>query len=365
MIKNNKQKNMNKKFAKDFVSCRSGQAVLRLLSCFFTFFFLATALNAGESYFKKEAMGSTTADFLNLPVGARAIGMGGAYTAISEEASGIYWNPAGLVQIPKLSVTFMRSEYIAGINYQYLAYAQRLAADSAIGASFMVTDIGTLDQTNIYGTKTGAFTPKDQVVTLSYSKAVLEFSDKERDVSIGINAKYIKSKIVNEDESFAGDLGIMAYSFTTLPYRLGVAVTNFGQGLKYDTESNPLPMTLKLGGALNPFKNLLIAADAVFPKGNGPHYLLGFELSTQPNELTKFSARGGLNSQLLKDDLSGFTLGLGATLHFFSLDYAYAPMGELGTAHRISITLDFPFRSPIFERRDRTIFMRMDEIGFN
>jgi len=317
-----------------------------------------------ESYFRKEAIGTTTADFLNLPVGARAIGMGGAYTAISEEASGIYWNPAGLVQIPKLSVTFMRADYIADINYQYIAYAQRLTNDSTIGASFFVTDIGSLDERDIYGTKTGQFTPKDQVISLSYSKAILEFSDKEKDVSVGITAKYIKSKIVKKDNSFAGDIGVMTYNFTTLPYRLGVMLTNFGQGLRYDKESNALPMTLRLGGSLSPFKNLLISVEAVLPKNNKINYLLGCELSTQPNELTKLSIRGGINNQLIRDDLSGFNLGLGATLHFFTLDYAYTPLGDLGKTHRISITLDFPFRSPIFERRDRSIFTRMDKIGF-
>ena len=141
-------------------------------------------------------------------------------------------------------------------------------------------------------------------------------------------------------------------------------ISNFGQGLKFDQESNALPMTLRLAGALNPFKNFLLSADMVFPKQDKPNFLLGAELNTQPNELTKLSIRGGLNSQLLRDNLSGFSFGLGATLHFFSLDYAFTPMGELGTAHRMSITFDFPFRSPVFERRDRTIFTKIDKIDF-
>ncbi|MBU2531062.1 MAG: UPF0164 family protein [Elusimicrobia bacterium] len=71
---------------------------------------------AAETYFNKKAIGTTSADFLNLPIGARAAAMGGAYTAISEDASAIYWNPAGLVQISKLSVIFMRTAYVADIN---------------------------------------------------------------------------------------------------------------------------------------------------------------------------------------------------------------------------------------------------------
>jgi Type IX secretion system protein PorV len=317
-----------------------------------------------ETYFNEKAIGTTSADFLNLPVGARAAAMGGAYTAISEDASAIFWNPAGLVQISKLSAIFMRTAYVADINYQYMAYAHRLGYDSVIAASALVTDIGAINQTDISGNRIGTFTPQDQVITLSYSKAILEFSDKEKDLSMGISIKHIKSKIVSETSSFAGDFGIMTYNFTALPYRLGIMFSNFGQGLKFDQESNALPMTLKLAGALNPFKNFLLSADVVLPKQDKPNFILGAELNTQPNELTKLSIRGGLNSQLLRDNLSGFSFGLGATLHFFSLDYAFTPMGELGTAHRMSITFDFPFRSPVFERRDRTIFTKIDKIGF-
>ena len=327
---------------------------------------LAAAARAAEEprYFSSKAVGTTTADFLNLPVGARAAAMGGAYSAIAEEASAIYWNPAGLVQIPKLSAVFMRAQYLEEISYQYAAYAHRLSYDSVLAGSVLLTDIGSIDQTDISGNKLGTFTPRDQVFTLSYSKAILEFSDKDIDVSIGVSAKYIKSKIVGSAKSYAGDIGIMTYNFGDIPYRLAVTATNIGGGLRYDTESNPLPLTFKLGAAVNPFRNMLFSTDVVFPKQNKPNVLLGGELATTPNELTRFCVRAGLNTQQMSDGLTGMSFGLGATLHFFSLDYAFVPMGELGTTHRISLTFDFPFRSPVFQRRDRTIFTKMKGISF-
>jgi len=327
---------------------------------------LGAALRAAEEprYFSSKAVGTTTADFLNLPVGARAAAMGGAYSAIAEEASAIYWNPAGLVQIPKLSAVFMRAQYLEEISYQYAAYAHRLSYDSVLAGSVLLTDIGSIDQTDISGNKLGTFTPRDQVFTLSYSKAILEFSDKDIDVSIGVSAKYIKSRIVGSAKSYAGDIGIMTYNFGDIPYRLAVTATNIGGGLRYDTESNPLPLTFKMGAAVNPFRNMLFSTDVVFPKQNKPNVLLGGELATTPNELTRFCVRAGLNTQQMSDGLTGMSFGLGATLHFFSLDYAFVPMGELGTTHRISLTFDFPFRSPVFQRRDRTIFTKMKGISF-
>jgi len=321
---------------------------------------------ADPPYFSNKAIGTTTADFLNLPVGARAAGMGGAYTAVSDEASAIYWNPAGLVQIPKLSAVFMRAQYVDDISYQYAAYAHRLSYDAVIAASILLTDIGSISHTDVSGNimPDAAFTPRDEVFTLSYSKAILEFSDKDIDVSVGVSAKYIRSKIVESASSYAGDIGVMTYNFGDIPYRLAVTVTNMGGGLKYSDESNPLPLAMKLGGSINPFKNMLISADVVFPKQNKPNLLVGAELATTPNELTRLCVRAGLNAQEMRDGLTGFSLGLGATLHFFSLDYAFVPLGELGATHRISLTFDFPFRSPIFQRRDRTIFTKMNGVSF-
>ena len=192
-----------------------------------------------DSFFTSKAAGTTSADFLNLPMGARAAAMGGAYSAVSDEASAIYWNPAGLVQIPKLSAVFMRTQYVADINYQYAAYAHRLSYDSVIGVSALFTDIGSIDNTDISGDKQGTFSPKDQVFTLSYSKAILEFSDKDMDVSMGVSAKYISSKIIESAKSYSGDFGVMTYNFGDIPYRLAVTVTNFGQGMRYDQDVLP------------------------------------------------------------------------------------------------------------------------------
>ncbi len=87
----------NKNYA--FTLSRFCASVL-LRFCALAFLICISPLNLmAESYFNKEAIGTTSADFLNLPIGARAAAMGGAYTAISEDASGIFWNPAGLVQI--------------------------------------------------------------------------------------------------------------------------------------------------------------------------------------------------------------------------------------------------------------------------
>lgn len=340
--------------------------IMFLLTVFSVLLSIAVSATASSniSYFSDDAVGTTGADFLKLPVGARAAGMAGAYSAVAEDASAIYWNPAGLVQIPKLSAMFMRTEYVDDINYQYAAYAQRLSYDAVLGVSFMMTDIGSIEGMDKSKNSTGSFNPQDQVITLSYSKAILEFSNKDLDVAMGINVKYIKSEIKDSAKTYAGDFGVMTYNFGSIPYRIGVVVSNMGSGLKFDQESSPLPLTARFSGSINPFDNILLATDFVFPKDNQMDFLAGVEAYITPNELTRITARAGVDVQQMRDGFAGISLGFGATLQFFTLDYAFVPMGDLGTTHRISLSFDFPFRSPIFQRRDRSVFTDIKGLSF-
>src|SRR5258708_19275627 len=66
--------------------------------------------------------GSTTGELLKIPLGARAIGMGEAFTALADDSSALYWNPAGLSLMNQKEATFMHSSLIEGIHYEHLAF---------------------------------------------------------------------------------------------------------------------------------------------------------------------------------------------------------------------------------------------------
>lgn len=334
-------------------------------------FILATALTlalgasparAGAS-FSSDAVGTVGSDFLNLGAGAKAMAMGGAYTAVAEDASGAYWNPAGLVQINRMSATFMRASYLEDITYQYAAYAHRLSPYSVIGVSMMATDIGKIERTDTMNNSLGSFTPRDQAYTLTYSRAILELSDRDHDVALGVSAKYITSKIVERGYGYAVDFGIMTYHFTKIPYRLGFAVQNLGRGQKFDKDYDSLPLKIKVGGALSPFRNFLLSSDLVFPKQNKFYFALGTEVWAEPSDKSRVAIRAGYNSQTarIQGGLSGISFGAGVGLQYFTVDYAYVPMGELGGTHRFSLNFDFPFWSPVFQRKDPTVFTSVEE----
>ncbi|MBI4218145.1 MAG: hypothetical protein HY610_03425, partial [Elusimicrobia bacterium] len=71
-------------------------------------------------------VGSSGAQFLKLPVSARAIGMGEAYGSVAEGAEAIYWNPAGLGREEGKSVSVMHAVYFQNIYYDFVSYAQKM-----------------------------------------------------------------------------------------------------------------------------------------------------------------------------------------------------------------------------------------------
>jgi hypothetical protein len=62
-------------------------------------------------------------EFLSIGVGPRALSMGGASVAVSNDATAGYWNPAGLSVLSRQMVTVMHSEQLSGLAYDYFADA--------------------------------------------------------------------------------------------------------------------------------------------------------------------------------------------------------------------------------------------------
>ena len=66
--------------------------------------------------------GTTAAKFLSIGVGAKATGMGGAFTSIADDATAMYWNPAGLGFYNTKEVYFNHSNWIADISFDYFGF---------------------------------------------------------------------------------------------------------------------------------------------------------------------------------------------------------------------------------------------------
>jgi len=139
-------------------------------------------------------------EFLAIGVGARGLGLSGAMSALVNDATAGYWNPAGLTKVKgNLQIALMHSEYFAGIaKYDYGSFAAPIDATRTIGVSiirFAVDDI--IDSTdlidkdgNIDYDRLKSFSSADYAFLFSYAQKT-----KIAGLSLGGNAKVVHRKV--------------------------------------------------------------------------------------------------------------------------------------------------------------------------
>lgn len=284
--------------------------------------------------------GTSSGQFLKLGAGARAAGMGEAYSSAADGADAVYWNPAALARIEGFSAAFMHAALPAGISYEFLGLGRSLGEAGALGLGAQYLSMPAIRETDASGFLTGdTLEPEDLAVTLAYAYSP------GRDYSVGVAGKYVRSRIGAAASAFAGDIGFLGGPFRLRGKELNVScgAQNLGGGLKYDEEAAPLPFNLRLGSALVLNGNWLLGLDLNFPRDNGPWAALGAEYSAHYGPATSFAGRLGFNSRSLGDlsGLGGISAGAGVRLGRYGLDYAFVPLGELGLTHRFSVTVEF------------------------
>ena len=139
-------------------------------------------------------------EFLAVGVGARALGMGSAYTAVVNDVTSGYWNPAGLLGVRgDLQIGAMHSEYFAGIaKYDYIGLAKPIDSASTIGFTFIRFGIDNIPNTidlidpsgNIDYDRITSFSSADHAFLISYARKL-----KVPGLQIGGNVKVIYRRV--------------------------------------------------------------------------------------------------------------------------------------------------------------------------
>ena len=329
-------------------------------------------------------VGTAGAQFLKIGPGARVDSLGGAFGALANDVTSIYWNPAGLSQLEKTSFSDTHTVWLADIRYNYLAFATPIEKVGTLGASITFLNVPDMEITTLAKPDgTGLwFSAWDAAVSVAYARQLYEKAEGAR-LSFGINAKYIHQQIHRESANgVAVDVGTL-YHTGWRSLRIGMAFSNFGPEMRFsgpdleagaeeagdarnaayrpypdttnptrkaelETVEFPLPSNFRLGIAYDVVAtgdNLLtLALDGNHPNDNSERLNFGVEYWYK-----KMAAiRGGYKLRLgpnRSDDEEGLTLGLGIHLNFgmrrLSLDYAYADFGHLQQAHRVSLGLQF------------------------
>jgi hypothetical protein len=224
-------------------------------------------LNSSHTIF---AQGEAAVPFLLIAPGARAGGMGEAGVALANDATAIYWNPAGLAfqyEDPEVDfrgeASFMHVNWLPQFNFSDLFYDFFAARyyldeiDGMVGFGITYLNLGENKWTGSSGEDLGVFDSKEYAITASYATKL------EENLGIGLNLKFIRSELVpsyvyvgsqrgGNATSFAVDVGVLwtpAYDFLENKLNLGANLSNFGPEVTYvnEDQADPIPTNLRLG----------------------------------------------------------------------------------------------------------------------
>jgi len=286
--------------------------------------------------YSPDARGTAALGFLKVGAGARAAALGGAYTALGDDASALYWNPAGLLLPEKNSLVLMRAAYIGDVSFNYAAYSASLKGVGAFGASLDYMSAGQVAETDDQGFATGTMNPSDSALSLGFARALGGWG-------FGGSYKFIKSKLKNSASVHAFDAGLISPRYLNGRLNFGAALLNLGGTIKYEAKAERLPFVAKAGAAYQVSPKAGFSADICFPVDEAWYAAVGAEFRMYSTEKMKFFWRSGFNTGTIGDfgGFNGFSAGVGLSFKDLRLDYAAVPMGVLGLSNRFSLTLGF------------------------
>lgn len=295
--------------------------------------------------------GISTAQFLKIGVGGRASAMGDAFVAVANDASALYWNPAGLVQTKSNQLLITHNEWLVDIKHQFIGGIYHLSANDVVGLSFTTLHMDDMPvTTEVMPFGTGEyFGFGDIAVALTYSRKMTE------QFSFGATVRYIEETLDKlKMRGIMIDLG--TFYWTGLgSTRFAVAITNFGNELAPDGEvvlfgnrkktewqSFSPPTMFRIGFAMEPYQTemhrITTSIQLNHPNDNSENVSAGFEYAWK--EI--FFARGGYKINVDEQD---FTFGAGVKVPVgiadVTFDYAYSHFEKLGSAQRFSLLLGF------------------------
>lgn len=303
-----------------------------------------TARNCAAGGFDRSSAGTSAAQFLKVASGARGVALGEAFSALSDDASAMDWNPAGLMKISRRSVTLMHSPYLASSYVDFFSYAERAGEVGSWGMAVKYMNYGKITQTDTAGAETGDLTPYEISVNVGFAAYITGFNkEPEERFVLGATGKIVRSKLLASDSTVSSDLGILFPYFFENRFQLAMSAQNLMGTLRYDKEGYPLPLILRFGSVTRISDNFLITADIVGPRDNAPFLAMGGEFKAGFGKATDVALRAGGNTRAV-GDLKGFhnlTFGTGIRYSAYSIDYSFSPFGDLGSVHRISAALNY------------------------
>ncbi len=299
---------------------------------------LATALVLLTRAASADEDGGTRSAFA-AGAGERALALGGAFSAIADDASASLWNPAGLAWVPRPQVQFSQSTLeLTGLRETFAGVAFPDYRWGTAALTLRHAGIGDIEGRDARGAVTASdLSDRETEIGLAYGRALAP------GWSAGVGFKVRRHELAGQAGTGLGaDLGVLVKPAVALglavPWAeqlsIGLAARNaLEPSLRLDRESVADPLSLGLGLAWHgsgPIGDALLASiELERPRDEGTHFHGGLEWTVTP----LLRLRGGWNAGAL-------AAGSGLQLGRLGLDYTFEDR-PLGAAHRAAVTLRF------------------------
>lgn len=281
-----------------------------------------------------QSAGNTGLSFLKFGFGARNISMGDAGTAIANDLTNLFYNPAKLANTNKSEVMFMHNQWIQDVNSEVIGVKTDFW-DIPFAFGFNVTSVKGIEYREIPGDPITTFDANYFYGSLSTGFFVTD------EISFGATLKYLYEGLLNDEASgFGFDFGIN-YLLSVKGLTASAVLKNIGSMNALRNEQTKLPTELRLGSSYTysledakfdftvgaEFQNYLTADETHFNFGGEALY----------NKL--FAARMGYQTGY---ESRGFTAGIGLLWGNLKFDYAFLPFNlGLGNANLFSVQFKF------------------------
>jgi hypothetical protein len=315
-------------------------------------------------------IGTSAATFLRIPVGARATGMGSSFVSMTDDPSGLYWNPSVLAVMTSRALMVDHTRWLPGIDFDFAGIVLPFGDAGTVGLSATMLQTEEMDVTTPQAQMgTGeTFTASSIALGITYSRAL---TDK---FAIGGTFKYVRETIYNSNASaIAFDVGTI-FETPFAGIRLGASISNFGTKMQMDgedlnlrvdvapdqegnnqsivgrlhTDAFDLPLTMRVGVSGEVFQTpdyrLTLSVDGINPNDNAASVNVGGEIGLL-NEVLRL--RAGYRDLFLPENEFGITLGVSVNAVQIvegmnaTVEYAYQKYVHLGNSNRFTFCLRF------------------------
>ncbi len=315
-----------------------------------------------------EKVGAAGAQFVKIAFGGKGTAMGGAYSSLVDDLSGVYWNPAGIADVEEISAYYSFVQWFGGYSHNFASASMPINDDFNVSAYFLNFTSGDIEISEIGNENTGRYY---SVSDFSFGLTLSGFLTEQ--FSFGVTAKMVNNAFgtVSAD-GYAFDIGTK--------YRTGLSGLNIsfsihnlgsdqsyqgadlrgntisddgtknqgsvisGNGTSFEIPSYPfsLPLIFRMGLSFVPVEisdhKLTLAGDFITMSDTpeqfafGANYLWNEILSISGGYYfgnDQLSLSGGIGIAYISGDFDGL------------IEYSFSPTQSLGLINRINVSMKF------------------------